>query len=149
MRYYSATPIIFPPNDDFSESLTEQCESKGITKFLMHELKAIDKDNRVATFEVMGSGETVTQDYDMLHIVPPQTAPAFIRSSPLAHETGWLDVDINTLRHNRFSNIFGHGDVAHLPTPKTAAAIYSQTPVLVQNILHELGEANRGALYDG
>ena len=97
----------------------------------------------------MGSSETVTQDYDMLHIVPPQTAPAFIRSSPLAHETGWLDVDINTLRHNRFSNIFGHGDVAHLPTPKTAGAIYSQTPVLVQNILHELGEASRGALYDG
>jgi len=91
----------------------------------------------------------VTQDFDMLHIVPPQSAPEFIRTSPLAHETGWLDVNINTLQHNRYSNIFGHGDVAHLPTPKTAAAIYSQTPVLVQNILKELGETEVGAQYDG
>ena len=135
MSYYSATPIIFPPNDDFSEALTEQCASKDITKFLNHELVAIDKNNRVATFKNMTNDETVTKDFDLLHFVPPQTAPAFIRSSPLAHETGWLDVNINTLQHNRFANIFGHGDVAHLPTPKTAAAIYSQTPVLVQNIL--------------
>lgn len=125
VSYYSATPIIFPPNDDFSEALTKQCDGKDITKYLSHDLVAIDKDNRVATFKNMITSDTVTQDYDMLHIVPPQTAPAFIRSSPLAHETGWLDVNINTLQHNKFDNIFGHGDVAHLPTPKTAGAIYS------------------------
>jgi len=67
----------------------------------------------------------------------------------LAHETGWLDVNINTLQHNKFSNIFGHGDVCNLPTSKTAAAIFSQTPFVVQNILKELGEVDRQASYDG
>jgi len=64
---------------------------------LNHELTSIDKDNRVATFTRMDNGDTVNQDFDMLHFVPPQSAPEFIRASPLAHETGWLDVNINTL----------------------------------------------------
>jgi len=84
-----------------------------------------------------------------LHFVPPQSSPEFVAKSELAHESGWLDVDINTLQHKRFSNVFGHGDVANLPTSKTAAAIFSQTPVLVQNILKELGHTDRGASYGG
>lgn len=43
-------------------------------------------------------------------------------------------MDINTLQHNKYKNVFGLGDVCNLPTAKTAAAIFSQTPVLVHNI---------------
>lgn len=54
--------------------------------------------------------------------------------SPLAAENGWLDVDSGTLLHNKFKNVFGLGDVANLPTSKTAAALFSQVPVVVHNI---------------
>ena len=81
--------------------------------------------------------------------MPPQTAPEFIEKSELAHESGWLDVNINTLQHVRFENVFGHGDVCNLPTPKTAAAIFSQTPVLVHNILAQLTGEGPQASYDG
>ena len=84
-----------------------------------------------------------------MHIVPPQSAPEFIASSELAHDSGYLDVNINTLQHNKFSNIFGLGDVANLPTSKTAAAIFSQTPVVVNNILKEFGLSEQTATYDG
>lgn len=97
MQYYSATGIIFPPNDDFSQALTQICEDKGITKHLQHNLTAVDKDNRVATFTNLTTGEKVNTDFDFLHVVPPQTAPKFIMDSELAHENGWLDVNINTL----------------------------------------------------
>lgn len=97
MQYYSATGIIFPPNDDFSQALTKICEDKGITKHLQHNLTAVDKDNRVATFTNLTTGEKVNTDFDFLHVVPPQTAPKFIMDSELAHENGWLDVNINTL----------------------------------------------------
>ena len=109
----------------------------------MHKLVAIDKDNRVATFENLKDGSTRDQDFDFLHLVPPQSAPDFVAKSALAHETGWLDVNINTMQHNKFSNVFGIGDVCNLPTPKTAAAIFSQAPVLVNNLLHAMGEADR------
>jgi sulfide:quinone oxidoreductase len=62
----------------------------------------------------------------------------------LANENGWLDVNINTLQHNKYPNIFGLGDVAALPTAKTGAAIRKQAPVVIDNILsliknHQLG----------
>lgn len=144
----ASTPIMFPPNDDFSEVLDDICKSKGIEQNFKHTLTSIDKDNRVASF-MTADGATVQHDYDFMHIVPPQSAPEFVASSDLAHETGWLDVDISTLQHKRFSNVFGLGDVCNLPTSKTAAAIFSQTPVLVNNILKEMGEAERQATYEG
>lgn len=139
---------MFPPSDEFNAALDSVCQSKGIEQHFKHTLTSIDKDNRVATFTT-ADGSTVQHDYDFMHIVPPQSSPDFVASSELAHETGWLDVDISTLQHKRFSNVFGLGDVCNLPTSKTAAAIFSQTPVLVNNILKELGEAEKFATYDG
>ncbi len=78
---------------------------------------------------------TLEMDFDMLHIAPPQTAPKFIKESPLVNDAGWLDVDHHTLQHNKYKNIFGLGDVAALPTAKTGAAIRKQAPVVVDNIM--------------
>lgn len=72
--------------------------------------------------------------FDMLHLAPPQTAPDFIRNSPLANEAGWIDVHIGTMQHKKYPNIFGIGDAAALPTAKTGAAIRKQVPVVVENI---------------
>ena len=72
--------------------------------------------------------------FDMLHLAPPQAAPKFVRDSELANADGWLDVNINSLQHNKFENVFGIGDVAALPTAKTGAAIRKQVPLVVENI---------------
>jgi sulfide:quinone oxidoreductase len=77
--------------------------------------------------------------YEMLHLAPPQQAPDFIRQSPLAYQDGpskgWLEVDVNTLQHKRYPNVFGLGDVAALPTAKTGAAVRKQAPVVVAGLL--------------
>jgi len=39
--------------------------------------------------------------------------------------------------------------VCNLPTAKTAAAIFSQTPVVVNNILVEMGQASKVGSYGG
>jgi sulfide:quinone oxidoreductase len=76
--------------------------------------------------------------YDMLHLAPPQSAPDFIKNSPLSYKEGpnkgFLNVNIHTLQHNEFANIFGIGDSAALPTAKTGAAIRKQSPVVVEGI---------------
>lgn len=114
----------------------------------------IDGENRTITFEsvapddnqcivnegnvlqeTMQGSSQIVMPYDMLHLAPPQAAPQFIRESILANDKGWLDVDHFTLQHKKFSNIFGLGDVAALPTAKTGAAIRKQVPVVVTNIL--------------
>jgi sulfide:quinone oxidoreductase len=86
--------------------------------------------------DISGAPDEITMSYDMLHIAPPQVAPKFIRESELVNAAGWLDVNINTLQHEKYPNIFGLGDVAALPTAKTGAAIRKQVPVLIANILH-------------
>lgn len=78
--------------------------------------------------------ETIEIPFDFLHLAPPQESPAFIKNSELVNGVGWLDVDINSLQHKKYVNVFGLGDVAALPTAKTGAAIRKQVPVVVDNI---------------
>ena len=70
-----------------------------------------------------------------------------MKRSKLAHqegpEKGWVNVDINTLQHRVYPNVFSLGDVAALPTAKTGAAVRKQAPVLVGNIMHLI--QNKGA----
>ena len=52
----------------------------------------------------------------MIHVTPPQSAPDFIKNSPLAAETGWVEVNPNTTQHTRFDNVFALGDCSNMPT---------------------------------
>lgn len=72
--------------------------------------------------------------YDMLHTAPPSVAPKFVKDSVLVNDAGWVDVNHQTMQHNKFANIFSLGDVAALPTAKTGAAIRKQVPIVVDNI---------------
>ena len=114
----------------------------------------IDAENRIITFKsvhpednqcVVNEGNEIGEEmhgdmeikmpFDMLHLAPPQQAPKFIRESNLVNDAGWLNVDINSLQHKSYANVFGLGDVAALPTAKTGAAIRKQVPVVVGNLL--------------
>ncbi|WP_459209167.1 NAD(P)/FAD-dependent oxidoreductase [Aquimarina rhabdastrellae] len=89
------------------------------------------------TLQEESSGNTIIElPFDMLHLAPPQAAPKFIRESVLSSSSGWLAIDHHSMQHKKFSNIFGLGDVADLPTAKTGAAVRKQVPVVVTNILH-------------
>jgi len=87
----------------------------------------------------------------MIHVVPPQTAPDFIRVSPLANEAGWVDVDQSTLQHKKYTDIYSLGDVMSAPNAKTAAAARKQAPVVAENLLKDMGlrADSRRAVYDG
>lgn len=84
--------------------------------------------------QVTIEGDRYGIHFDMLHTAPPSVAPKFIQESNLVNADKWLDVDIHTMQHKKYPNIFGLGDVAALPTAKTGAAIRKQVPVVVDNI---------------
>jgi NADPH-dependent 2,4-dienoyl-CoA reductase/sulfur reductase-like enzyme len=71
----------------------------------------------------------------MIHVMPPMSAPDFLKKSPLANDAGWVDVDKHTSRHVRYPEVFALGGPGSLPTSMTGAAIRKQSPVLVQNLL--------------
>ncbi|PZX60731.1 NAD(P)/FAD-dependent oxidoreductase [Hydrotalea sandarakina] len=121
------------------------------TQFFVR-LDEIDGPAKKAKF--IGFGEqNKDQEYwvnfDMIHVTPPQSAPDFVRNSPLANAAGWVDVDKNTLQHVKYANIFSLGDASSLPTSRTGAAIRKQAPVLVQNLLSLINAQPMTASYNG
>jgi NADH dehydrogenase FAD-containing subunit len=57
-----------------------------------------------------------------------------VKSSKLADEAGFVNIDKFTLQHVKFANVFGIGDCTNMPTSKTAAAIAAQSGFLTRNL---------------
>jgi len=115
-------------------------------------LDEVDGPARLARFTGFGpdnKGEQHTVPFDILHVTPPQSAPDFVRHSPLADAAGWVEVDRHTLQHTRYPDVFSIGDAASLPTSRTGAAIRKQAPVLVENLLAHRAGKPLAARYNG
>ena len=108
-------------------------------------LVEIRGDKNEAVFDLLDpetgavTGQRVER-YNMIHIVPPQSAPDFIKQSDVANAEGWVEVDKNTLQHTRFANVFSLGDSAGTPNAKTGAAVRKQAPIMVANLLRVMKE---------
>ncbi len=146
--FASATGDIFSV-EKYARTLRKVIQRYGIEARFLHNLVELRPESREAVFEHVETGERVTLTYDMIHVTPPQSAPDFIKQSPLADAAGWVDVDPYTLQHVRYANIFALGDCSNLPTSKTGAAIRKQAPVLVENLLATMDGATPPARYDG
>ncbi|WP_026564818.1 FAD/NAD(P)-binding oxidoreductase [Bacillus sp. UNC41MFS5] len=146
--FASGSPSIFNVKK-YEQALNKIIERKEIETWFMHNLIEIDGEKKQATFENLNTQERVNIQYDMIHVVPPMSAPDFIKNSPLAASNGWLNVDKYTLKHQCFDNVFGIGDCTNLPTSKTGAAIRKQAPVLVKNLLHRMRAKPLVHQYDG
>jgi len=85
----------------------------------------------------------------MLHVVPPQTAPAFIKNGPLANADGWVEVNQHSLQHVRYPNIFGLGDATSTPNAKTLAAVRKQVVIVAENLLALKAGQALPSRYDG
>lgn len=146
MAFHNAGGVLFGVKE-YVPALMTYVERYGIDLQFESTLVSIDGPNRRATFKEK-SGE-VTKDFDMLHVTPPQKAPAFIARSPLANASGYVDVDQETLQHVRHANVFGLGDGCSTPNAKTMAAARKQAPIVAENLLAVLKGEKPDAIYDG
>jgi sulfide:quinone oxidoreductase len=146
--FASADPKIFKVTK-YAEALGKVLTRKGIETRFRHNLTEIRADTREAVFENLDTHEAVVLPYDMIHVTPPQSAPDFVRNSPLASEAGWVEVDKYTLQHVRYPNVFSLGDASNLPTSKTGSAVRDQAPVVAENLLAAMRQEALPARYDG
>ncbi|WP_439118073.1 TIGR01244 family sulfur transferase [Nereida ignava] len=137
---------------DYVPALMKYIEKYDATLNYFHNLVSVDGSAKTATFEVRKPDtdvQTITVDFDMMHVCPPQSAPDFIRVSPLADAAGWVDVDQATLRHKSYDNIWSLGDVMNAPNAKTAAAARKQAPTVADNIVADIRGSSPVSAYDG
>ena len=135
--------------DAYVGPLNQVADRKKIERKYQYQLVEVRPEKKEAVFSVTREkiqGDQKVQEkvqevlpYELLHVVPPMSAPTVVQTSPLAHsegaDKGWLKVDRATLQHLDYPNIFGLGDVIGVATTKTGAAIRKQAPVVVHNLL--------------
>lgn len=151
IQYWSGAAKLFAV-PQYEKTLLEVCKRGNIKLNFMQRLDEIDGPNKRAKFVGFGENNKDVEtwvEFDMIHVTPPQSAPDFIKNSPLANAGGWVDVDKNTLQHVKYANIFSLGDASGLPTSKTGAAIRKQAPVVVANLLSLIESQTFGASYTG
>jgi len=151
VHFNNAGGVIFGIKE-YVPPLMEYVEKYGINLNFGHNLVRIDGPEKRAWFKKANDDsedEIIETGFNMIHVVPPQSAPDFIKVSPLADENGWVDVDQSTLQHKKYENIYALGDCMNAPNAKTAAAARKQAPVVAMNVLHDIGISETRGLYDG
>ncbi|WP_439154166.1 TIGR01244 family sulfur transferase [Yoonia sp.] len=151
IQFNNAGGVLFGVKD-YVPALEEYVKKYGVNLNFFHNLVAVDGPAKKAWFDVAKPDtpvERVEMDFDMMHVCPPQTAPDFIRVSPLADAAGWVDVDQATLRHKTYENIWSLGDVMNAPNAKTAAAARMQAPVVAENVVADMAGRAPVAQYNG
>ncbi|MER5805425.1 NAD(P)/FAD-dependent oxidoreductase [Streptomyces mirabilis] len=117
------------------------------------ELVEVDPDGRSAIVVDHNSGTKDTIPFDMMHLVPPQSAPDWLKDTSLANPAdpaGYVDINKHTMQHVRYPNVFALGDAGSSPNSKTGAAIRKQAPVVARNVVASLKRADSlPASYDG
>jgi sulfide:quinone oxidoreductase len=132
-----------------SAAVTRLLGSKGIPYHPGHQVTAVDPDRKRLTF---ADGAEVP--FDLLAYVPPHRAPAVIRESGLAGESGWMSVDRHTLQ-TRWPNVFAIGDVVSIPLalgkplPKAGVFAHREAEVVAENIAHAIAGRTQSARFDG
>lgn len=136
-----------------SEKVRMLFRDRGIKTHMDRVLKSIDLGNRIATFSTPDG--TTELPYDFINIIPPMAAPDSVMNSPLPWKTGgwvaegWMEVNKGTLRHARFPNVFGVGDIAGVPKGKTAASVKWQVPVAVDHLVADIAGKTSDSVYNG
>ncbi|NWB19869.1 MULTISPECIES: FAD/NAD(P)-binding oxidoreductase [unclassified Pseudomonas] len=138
-------PTFVPPLMKYVEKYSAQLAFNS-------NLVKVDGPARKAWFEIKdaeGNVRVEEKTFDLLHVVPPQVSPDFIRHSPLADAAGWCEVNPQSLQHLRYPHIFGLGDVCSTTNAKTAAAVRKQIVVVAENLLALRRQAPLPLKYDG
>jgi sulfide:quinone oxidoreductase len=134
----------------FDAELNRCIEEYGIELRTSSELLEVDAAAREVVIGGPEGAERIV--YDVLNVVPPQSAPDWIKNSAVAgprSDGGFVEVDTQTLRHPRFANVWALGDAAATTNSKCGGAIRKQSYALAQNLAAVLRGDQPGETYDG
>ena len=154
VHYLSGASVIFGVKE-YAATLTGLVKKYNIKPHFGVNVNEIDGANKTVYYEEKNAEGVVQRKemkFNICHAVPPQSAPDFIKNSPLSDTNnpyGYVEVNKTTLQHSRYPNVFALGDCTNAPCSKTGAAIRKQAPVVVQNLLAFLTNQPLSGEYTG
>ena len=149
-----------------NEKLKLLFRDRGVDVRWDHVLKGIDASTKTATYVIPESsaivdGQVVVTPakeeqigFDFINVVPPMTAPKVVQESGLSWADkwvgqGWIEVDQSTLRHLRYPNVFGIGDINGVPKGKTAASVKWHIPVVEDHLVASIQGKEGTEVFNG
>jgi sulfide:quinone oxidoreductase len=100
--------------------------------------------------QTVSSLEGETLNYDLLVLVPPHRGQKVIEDSALGDERGWVPVNKNTLKHDKFDHIWAIGDTTNIPISKSGSVAHYEATVAAAEIAAAVkGEPAPPHVYDG
>lgn len=117
---------------ELSGAVRQLVEGKGIKYFPEHQVTSV-MENTI-TF----SNGTSTE-YDLLAYTPKHQCPSVIKESGLIGESGWIEVNRDTMETN-FPNVYAIGDITYIPLelgkplPKAGVFAHYQAETVAHNI---------------
>ena len=151
---------------EYNDAIIKQYKARNMKWHYNHNLVAIDRANKVATFDkhwkVKGAYDKDLEEYtmvtkhkrvkvpfDFLHVTPPMSAAKEIARSPVGSRRGWVPVHKETLQHVKYPNVFALGDIAGIPMGKTGGSARKQYKVVVDNLISVMKGKAPTAKYGG
>ena len=150
LRDRSEIKLLSPLNRAFTIEATSKLvqpilAERGIELVGFFNVESVDPDLKTVT-----SLEGETLAYDLLVLVPPHRGQEVITASGLGDERGWVPVDRNTLRHDRFEHVWAIGDTTNIPISKSGSVAHYEASVVAAEILAEAkGQPPPTHVYDG
>lgn len=123
---------------DVGDAIRAMLEGHGIECLFQHKAKSVDAALRSIAFEGGGSLK-----FDVLGAMAPHRAPKVVREAGLADASGFVPVDLKTMRASE-PGVFAVGDVAGLklaegkPHPKAGVFAEAQAAAVAATIRSEI-----------
>uniref|UniRef100_U5ER07 Sulfide:quinone oxidoreductase, mitochondrial n=1 Tax=Corethrella appendiculata TaxID=1370023 RepID=U5ER07_9DIPT len=135
----------------YADALWKVVEKRGIKVNLRTNLIEVLPGKNQAVFENLDKPEEkTTMDYNFLHVTPPMSSPNCLNEcKSLVTDTGFVNVDKDTLQHVKFENVFAIGDCSASPNSKTAASVAAQSQIVYQNMFAVMNGKKPYRVYDG
>ncbi|MBG6179665.1 NAD(P)/FAD-dependent oxidoreductase [Arthrobacter sp. CAN_A1] len=148
--------LIVPTSTVFPEAVANEELNRKIAKYgielrVNSEITGVDAVGRTVTVRDNAAGSSDTVAYDVLHAVPPQSAPDWLKSTDLpapGDVSGFVEVDPETLRSVRYPAVWSLGDAAATLNSKSGAALRQQTQVVAKNLMAALKGKSGSARYN-
>ncbi len=123
--------------DLIDEELNRKIAEYGIELHCDSELMSVDASKRSVQIRDNLTADSEQISYDLLHVVPPQSAPDWLKSTALSaagDPGGFVEVNPLTLQHSRFPTVWSLGDAAGTTNSKSGGALREQTTILAKNL---------------
>ncbi|MGV1005223.1 MAG: NAD(P)/FAD-dependent oxidoreductase [Candidatus Nanopelagicales bacterium] len=108
---------------------------------------AVTRIDAAAGKLIAGGGREI--DYDLLVTVPVNLGADYLGASGLGDDLNYVAVDKQTLRSDKYANIFVLGDASNIPTTKAGAVAHSAIESFTPNFLAHVAGRPMPEKFDG